>query len=640
MSPFLRIPVRHSLALAVLAFLACGRPGSRPKPDALLVTIDTLRGDRWGCLGDAKARSPVVDRLARRSLLVPEGRASAPITLPSHATLLTGMPPVSHSVRDNGIFRLATTAGRTLAEALQDQGWATAAFVSAYPLGRRFGLNRGFQFYDSFLGGDEEPEELEASHPFPERRADEVVARVRRYFDRGRAPAAGTPLFCWVHFFDPHAPYDPPESWTAICAGDAYRGEVAFTDRILGELLAELEHRRPGVERRIVVTSDHGEGLGDHGEETHGLLLHSSTIRVPIVIADGRRSSALHATPVSLDRVAGTILSSLALDPGFLPDAAPPIEAAALPALSETMYPWTNFGWRALRSWESEEWKLVSGETDRLYRTKDDPGEQHDVAAAYPDVVARMRRDLLEQWTRAERSALETVSESLPDADVDALRSLGYAAGSVEAIEHPERGFEEGPDPEPRVGIVDEVNRAITLHERGESARARDILRAVVSRETRNRLAWEYLGRATLAQGSAAQARDAFHRALELGSNPVDVHLDLARAERALGNVAAARAAFETALAMDARSYPARRALSEIALNEGKTDVALRLMEEAVRIRPRSSDAHAFLAELYERLERPEDALARWRRVAQLDSLGPIGERARRAIARLEPGGA
>jgi tetratricopeptide (TPR) repeat protein len=501
-------------------------------------------------------------------------------------------------------------------------------------------LDRGFQFYDSFLGGEEEPDELEASHPFPERTADEVVSRVRRYFDRGRAPAQNVPLFVWVHFFDPHAPYEPPAPWTAICAGDAYRGEVAYTDRVLGALFAELEDRRPGVERRIVVTSDHGEGLGDHGEETHGLLLHASTIRVPIVIADGRRSAGLHGPAVSLDRVAGTMLSCLGVDLGLLPDAAPPVEAAARPALSETMYPWTNFGWRALRSWEWEEWKLVSGETDRLYRPKDDPGERHDVAKNHPEVVARLRRDLLEEWTRREQSALETVSESLADSDVEALRSLGYAAGSAQAIEHPERGFEEGPDPEPRVEIVDEVNRAVTLHERGESARAREILRAVVSRETRNRLAWEYLGRASLAQGNAAQARDAFRRALELGPNPVDVHLDLARAERALGHVAAARAALEAALALDARSYPAKRALSQMAMDEGKTDVALRLMEEAVQIRPRSSEAHALLAELYERLERPEDALARWKRVAELDSLGPVGERARRAIVRLEPEGA
>jgi arylsulfatase A-like enzyme/Tfp pilus assembly protein PilF len=627
------------LALTALFVLACGRSASRDRPDALLVTIDTLRGDRWGCLGDVQARTPVVDRLARRSLLVPEGRASAPITLPSHATILTGLPPVSHAVRDNGIFRLAPQSGRMLAEALGERGWATAAFVSAYPLGERFGLDRGFLHYDAFLGGEDGGDE---AHPFPERTAGEVLGRVRRYFDRGRAPAPDVPLFSWVHFFDPHAPYAPPEPWSDALAGDSYRGEVAYTDRILGALLFELAQRRPNIPRRIVVTSDHGEGLGEHGEGTHGLLLRASTIRVPIVIDDGRRAPALHPTPESLDRVAGTMLRILGLDRELLPDAAPPIEsgAGARPALSETMYPWTNFGWRALRSWESEGWKLVHGETDRLYRPLEDPGEVHDLAATHPDVVARLRRELLEEWARRERSAFETMGESLEPADVDALRSLGYAAGSVDAIMHPERGFESGPDPEPRVGIVDEVNRAITLHEQGESAQASAILRGLVARDPSNRLAWQYLGRTSLAEGDAAAARDACRRALELGPNPVDVHLDLARAERVLGNADAARTALEAALRADPRSYLARRALAQIALDEGDTATALRVMEEAVEFRPRSSEAQASLAELYERLDRPQDALARWRRAAELDSSGPVGEKAGRAIARLAPGGA
>lgn len=253
-------------------------------------------------------------------------------------------------------------------------------------------------------------------------------------------------------------------------------------------------------------------------------------------------------------------------------------------------------------------------------------------------MTARLRRELSQEWARREAQAFEVAGDSLGAADIEALRSLGYAAGSSSKARVSNRGFTEGPDPETRVEVVDAVNRAITLYEHGDLAQSSAALRGIVSSDPRNRLAWEYLGRATLAAGDPGAAQEAFRRALELGPNPADVHLDLARASRELGDDAAARVALENALLADPRSIPARQALARLAIDEGKTEIAQKLLEEAIRMRPRSAELHASLAEVYERLERREDALSHWRKAAEIDPRGAAGERARAALVRLGEG--
>jgi Flp pilus assembly protein TadD len=369
--------------------------------------------------------------------------------------------------------------------------------------------------------------------------------------------------------------------------------------------------------------------------------LHASTIRVPIVLADGRSKSAIISNPVSLERIPGTLLAALRLDRSLLPDAAAHLEAPTTPSLSETMYPWTNFGWRALRAWESEGWKLVQGVTDRLYRVAEDPQEANDAASRFPEVAERMRRELREEWARREGLAYASVADTLSPADVDALRSLGYAAGSSSGSSDASvRAFRAEIDPESRIALVDRMNLAITLFEEGDAAEASVVLRELVEVDPNLRQAWEYLGRSELARGNAAGSRDAFRRALDLGPNPVDVWVDLARAERQLGDNKAERAALEAALAADPRSVPARQALSRLALEEGDPDRAVRFLKECVEIRPRSGALHASLAQVYESLGRSSDARVHWTRAEELDRGGPIGARARAALARIEEQGA
>lgn len=627
-NPFLAVAF---LALAGTAF-GCAKRLPSTRPDGLLVTIDTLRGDRWGCTGDPAARSPVADRLARRGTLAFEGRASAPITLPSHTTMMTGLAPVSHSVRDNGLFRLGANAGQTLAEVCRGAGYATSAFVSAFPLASRFGLDRGFDHYDDFLGG----EEGAAFGHLPERTAAQTVARVRRSFERNRQPGLETPLFTWVHFFDPHAPYFAPAPWTPALAGDAYRAEIAFADRELGRLLAFLDERRGGRARCVVLTSDHGEGLGEHGERTHGVLLHAATLRVPIVALGAAFEPRLLAAPVSLERIPRTMLELLGIEAPFNDDSAPSLADAATPVLSETMYPYYNFGWRALRSWEATGWKLVSGARDRLYATSEGPGETRDIAPEHAPEAARLRGELLTNWDLRLAKSFETSVSLLSNEDVEALRSLGYAAGSAaSAASSANAAFTTGPDPEDLAPIVDQVNIAITLLGEGEAREAALVLRAVVDRDPKNRLAWETLGGAELACKNALAARDAFFRALALGPNPVSVRIDLAEAERLLGNPDGERLALRAALAADSLSVPARSRLSRIAFADGDSTEGFRLLEDAVRLRPRSAPTHEILAEAYDAGGRRDRAVEHWRRALELDPDGESGNAARANLTRL-----
>ena len=613
-----------------LLLTSCATPDRTP--DVLLVTIDTLRADRWGCLGNPAVRSPCADRLARGGLLAFEGRAPAPLTLPSHTSMMTGLSPAQHGVRDNGIFALPPDGPPTLASVFQANGWTTAAFISAFPLARRFGLDRGFDTYDEFLRGGEDDEGFTQMR---ERTADDALARVSRYFER-RRPDPSRPLFVWVHFFDPHAEYRAPAPWPALSPRAPYDAEVAYVDRALGRLGAILDDARPGRTRRLVVASDHGESLGEHGEATHGVLLHTATIRVPIVVRDERYAPRLLGTPAPLETVARTTLDLAGLHAGLDSAAAPDLAAFAGPVHAETLYPAFNFRWRGLRAWEEGGWRLVASVRDRLYRTDTDPAETNDVAAENPEIVARLHRTLESEWPEGGAGALLGARSTSPE-ETDALRSLGYLGGSGPGPGSIDELFRTGPDPEAQVGLLDAVNLGITRLDAGDAAAAESTLARVVDADPGNRLAWEYLGRAQLARNELTAARTTLQRTLALGPNPSAVYLDLARVERELGDPDAAWKVLERALRADPNSMVARQEMSRIRMERGDVPGATRLLEEAVEVRPRSAPTRAALARLYEAAGRKDDAAQQWRRVLELEPDGPIAADARGALGSTAP---
>jgi arylsulfatase A-like enzyme len=335
--------MRRIWAALALVALACGRPPER----VVLISIDTLRADHVGAYGASRAHTPTLDELAARGVRFEHAFSPAPITLPAHASLLTGLEPPQHGVRGNGAFRLPEEA-LTLAEALRAAGFATAAFVGAFVLDRQYGLAQGFDAYDDRMTS----RRAAGATGFAERRADAVV-------DAALAWLATAPerFFLFVHLYDPHANYDPPPGFRAAFPRHPYAGEIAFADAQLARLLAGIRERWPDDRTLVVATSDHGESLGEHGEATHAYTLYDATQRVPLLLAGpGLPRGAVASPVVRLVDVTPTILALAGLDapPGSpgrdLRGALSGSEHEPRAAYMETLATQLDFGWSPLRA--------------------------------------------------------------------------------------------------------------------------------------------------------------------------------------------------------------------------------------------------------------------------------------------------
>jgi len=383
--------LRWPRALLLIALLACGAadPETVPRPDVLLVTFDTARADRFGAYGYEKSRTPNFDRLAEEGVLFDLALAPTPLTLPSHASILTGVYPPAHGIQDNERYSLASEA-ILLSEVFQDHGWRTGAFVGSYVLGPRYGLNQGFEVYRGPGEGK--------GRPTAERVARSVVNDA---LDWVATLESNAPIFLWVHFYDPHFPYDAkPERFKKIA--DPYDGEIAYSDHQLGRLLREVENRKHAHPLLIAVTADHGESLGDHGERTHGLLVHQATLRVPLVIS-GAPVAASRGTRiphgVSIAALAPTLLHLAALPADAMPDVkiAPLLRADGSslvkrddPIYFENQLPYDAHRWRAGRGLVWKQWKLIEGFPPQLY--------------AHPRSPAKCRKGSREWSTSTPRS--------------------------------------------------------------------------------------------------------------------------------------------------------------------------------------------------------------------------------------------
>ncbi|HUG53506.1 MAG TPA: sulfatase-like hydrolase/transferase [Vicinamibacteria bacterium] len=547
--------MRIPLLVGLLAAAACGRgeapaPAPAPPRSVLLVTVDTLRADRLGAYGDARARTPVLDGLAAAGTLFENAYTPAPLTLPAHASLMTGLVPPAHGVRGNGTFALGPGIP-TLAEVMRARGLATAAFVGGFPLVRRFGLARGFDHYDDAMG-----KPAGVGYDLAERRADAVVGSARAWL-AGRPG----PVFVWVHVFDPHAPYDPPP---AFRDPDPYRGEVAATDAALGELMRAWDARaEPSL---VVVTSDHGEAFGEHGEESHSLFVYDTTLRVPLLVrgpgwpAGGRRAPA-----VGLVDVPATIVEAMGPGPGLpgrsLREA--PEAGAGRALYAEAMAPRLDFGWSDLRAWRDGRYKFVRAPRPELYDLRDDPGETRDLAAARPDLVARLRQGLDE----ALAASGEAESRRGPDPDAaERLRALGYVQG-------PEaRGS--GADPKDMLDVALLIARATGPFR--DHAAAAAAYRPIAQRDPANPLVNLRLADALLRSGRAEESIRHYERVIAGHPRTADAHVGLASAHAERGRLDQARTVLRQALAVDPTNGQVRYNLAEVARVGGDLATARR----------------------------------------------------------------
>src|SRR4051812_41469302 len=413
------------LIAAAGAWLVLRQPHARP-PNLLLITIDTLRADHVGAYGATTGATPAIDALARGGARFDQVQTAVPLTGPAHATILTGQYPPTHGVRGNVNFTLGSTYP-TLATRLQRRGYATAAFVGAYPVAAAFGFNQGF---DTF---DEEFHESTPEDNGAERRANEVADRALRWLS---ARSSG-PFFAWLHLYDPHAPYDPPAPYRDRFAGRPYDGEIAFADAQIGRVLDALRASGRDRDTIVMVLADHGEGLGDHHELTHAVLTYQSTMRVPWIVAGpGIPSGGEVRARVATIDVVPTALGLLGLDADRAllgRDLRPLMNGRPLasdPFYQESLFGRLNCHWAALRGWVQDDWKLITGAEPELYNLADDPTERRNLASSDPARLRRMTDDLQRGLQRLAPGGDRAQPRAVSADQEERLRSLGYTAGS------------------------------------------------------------------------------------------------------------------------------------------------------------------------------------------------------------------
>jgi arylsulfatase A-like enzyme/Flp pilus assembly protein TadD len=599
--------------------LACLISGCREAPVSLgprnvvLITIDTLRADYVGYSGSGKVETPNLDRLAANGVAFTQARSPVPLTLPSHASLLTAAYPPAHGVRVNGRDRLSETS-ETLAETLKGKGYETAAFVSSFVLDRRFGLSQGFDVYDDDLGTDvRKLEHLEA-----ERKGGAVVDSFSAWFS-GRPTEK--PFFAWIHFYDPHAPYEPPEPHRSEYPNDPYAGEVAYTDEMVGHVVSELE-RGGFLDRTILaVVGDHGEGLGEHGEQTHSLLIYLSTLRVPFLLAaprlieGGRTVDALTRT---ID-IAPTLLDYV----GFAPSLGqgrslrPLIEGGSLPeepVYSESLYAGVHLGWSELRSLEREGFRYIEAPRPELYDVKNDPHERTDVLQTQRSIARRMKTEL------EKMGAGSTGPRAEIDEETEArLRSLGYVASTAPPSKGPPV------DPKDKMEVWNQIQIGIHEFGRGNHALAASIFEKVLSTEKDVPLVYENLGSLHMEAGRFPQAEAIYREALSRGIEDADFHLDLGRIHYSRREWGEAEKELRVALELEPRSVAARVHLGNTLRSSGRPAEALPEYQRAIETNPRYLYAFDGLGIAYSNLGREEEALQAFREVVRLDPEGAQG---------------
>ena len=606
---------------SVLLALGCGRaapqqPNTRAE-NLLLITIDTLRADHVGAYGYARARTPALDALALGGALFERAYAAAPITLTSHATLLTGRYPPGHGARDNGL-RVSDSAP-TLATTLRAAGFRTAAFVAAFPLDHQYGLNRGFDVYSDRMprGSD--------GRLMNERPGSQVIDEAIAWLGAAPAPSPQPPatnqqpatsnqsrFFLWVHLFEPHAPYGDPASGRSTI--DRYDDEIATADHEIGRLLDALGSRR--ADTLIVLAGDHGEAFGEHDEYAHSIFVYDTTLRVPLVMSGPGVSAGVRSKEnVTLADVAPTVARRLGTTIADVDgiDVSAALSGGALPArelYAESFAPLVEFGWPPLRSIRSENWKFIAAPRAELYDVGKDPGERVDLSTAQSTVVRQLD-------ARASRYSPPNLplSRTIDASGLERLRALGYANG-------PRHETDTRIDPKDRRQVAARIAQVTS----GELAGAALVsaLEEIVRVDPGNSQAHLRLGYARLEQNDCARATQEFKWAIDGGLPTADAHLGLATCLGRANDLAGA----ERVLNEAKRREPDNPVITANVgiLQEAKGDIAgaIDSLKRAVSADPGLLEAQFNLAVAYAKAGRRAEAAATARELlARLPATAP-----------------
>jgi choline-sulfatase len=573
------------LAIAATAWFVRGpaagatpAPGRATRPNILLITLDTVRADRVGAYGYSRAATPVLDRLAREGVLFADATTQSPLTTPAHAALLTGVYPGRLGVKSNASTALPDSA-TTLAERLSDAGYQTAGFIGAFILDRQYGFGQGFQHFDATFEAHRA-----ADRSRVQRTADAVAAPAVEWLQQS---SRDRPFFAWVHVYDAHAPYQPP----AHAGADSYDGEIAWVDRAIGTLLIAIGSDRLG-DTIVVAMADHGEALGDHGEEDHGIFLYEAVLRIPWIMrlpGNERAGSVVSEQARSIDLMP-TLLDLARLPPQANVDGeslAAVIRGTARPrppaSYAETHYPSLHFGWSMLRSLRAGEWKYIEAPRSELYNLPNDRAESRNLLAER----GRMAEGMAAETEAIARSfgAAATAAVHQPDLETAArLRSLGYVG-----LRSPAAQPGGGADPKDKIAELTRF-RALLVEANADLAAQRT---------------------------DAAIAK--LQQALTISDGAYDLHVILGDAWRQKGRIDRALGEYEAAAVLNPATAAPHLLAADLHIAQREFDRAMARVERAAAIEPRSSEVARTRGRVLEYSGRAEQALAQYEQALAID---------------------
>jgi arylsulfatase A-like enzyme len=623
------------LALCHSAASAAAKTQSTIRPNVLLVTIDTLRADHLGCYGYRQIKTPNIDGLAADGIRFEQAFTPVPITLPAHASLLTGTYPPYNGMHDFSGNQL-NPAQPTLASILKQNGYSTGAVVASAVLDSRFGLNQGFDFYYDHFDFNRL---LETNLDAMERPANVVVDEALKWLEKN----SNKKFFFWLHLYDPHAPYRPPPPYSEQYKSQPYDGEIAFADAQLGRVLRFLKERRLYNNTLIALSGDHGEGLGEHGEKTHGFFIYNSTLHVPVLFKiptrGARLAARLYSAPVTLPDIAPTILAALKIDvpremqgQNMLLSSHGKGSQPSRDLYAESFLARLHFNWSELRSIQIGNYKFIETAKPELYDLAQDPRELHNLYQAKPAVASEYQRKLTQTiaaYTPAQAMAQQT---GLDPALAERLKSLGYAA--VAAGGSKQTSNSQLPDPKDRIQVYELVSEAIedSQHGRYEPSvkkllealgtekdsvpiryllginyfRQKEYANAIIQFERVVELSPDYalatfqLGMSYARSGNFDQAARYLQRTLKLDATNFSAAFNLGSVYLQQQKVADALAAFRQSVQIYPDYAAGHQAIGRVLLYEGQIDDAIKSLEQAVRLEPRDPITHMALAKAYE----------------------------------------
>lgn len=578
-------------------------PGAYAGHNVLLVTLDTTRADRIGCYGNKAIKTPVMDRLAAEGILFSQAYAPNPTTLPSHASILTGLYPIRHGARANGIYRLSDESV-TLAELFGQKGYTTGAAVSAFVLDARYGLRQGFADYDDNVRAFADPSRLHD----PERRGGDTTDVALKWLEKN---AGEKPFFYWIHYFDPHQPYEPIEQFAIDYAQMPYDGEIAYVDKQIGRLLELIEKKGLREKTLVVVVGDHGQGLGQHEEATHGFMVYDSTLQVPFIMACGKSfGGGLHVRrPVSSADIFPTVLTLCGIEK---PEGLDAVDLTVAPQGPRKLWfdaleGFLGYGMAPLLSVRVGDLKYIWGPDPELYDLSKDPNELQDLADTKPDAVASLEKELKAYFGGdLAKAAMVDASFAMTEEEQNQLRALGYISDGISSA--PQSG--ELPDPKSMMHIVRRAEAALIGLSMGDVQRSIDALNQIVDDYPDFYIGHKWLADCYLRLKDLNSMRDTLKNCIEVHPNVPYPYLVLARIAITNKDYEEAIFWYEQTLKIAEDHYTALSELGGLLLEMDRDHArAADLLSRAFAIRPDDQSVVEHMANAMMRVGRGEELI-------------------------------